>query len=64
MSCGVRYEFSLESQPKAAKVLPEETPQLGTPHDAEEAGAADPDPRRSDGGLPSVGAPRRPRSSS
>ena len=50
MSCGVRYEFSLINAPKPAQIIDEELEQIGTPHDAEEAGPAD--PRRSEASEP------------
>ena len=41
MSCGVRYQFSIVNVPKPAKLIEGDPEQIGTPHDAEEAGAAD-----------------------
>lgn len=46
MSCGVNYQFSLVPKPKAAELVREDMELIGTPHDAEQQGAAD--PRRSD----------------
>lgn len=49
MSCGVRYNFSIVTTPQKAEVLHDDPAPVGTPHDAEEAGAAD--VRRADPGI-------------
>jgi len=41
MSCGVRYRFSIVNVPKPAQIIAGESEQIGTPHDAVEAGPAD-----------------------
>lgn len=41
MSCGVRYQFSIVNIPKPATLIEGDPEQIGTPHDAEEAGPAD-----------------------